>query len=215
MTVVEGLTLIIALLSLGLAWWAYLLSKKAHQIQADALHLQQSDINTKREPVLQISNETFLSTWQRNPAEPHCPPHELDLHYSSILTNKGESAAKIDSIMIVLGVTDSPLGEPRIGFGVAVAGPVFLATGETLALSAIVTAQHLEFVRIFCQLPNGIVVCSLVFRYSGLASEKRIRRTEIYRINEEGAIISKAGYEAALIVPRSYPVIPTESVDFS
>jgi hypothetical protein len=210
MTVFEGLTLVVALVALGISWRAHLLSKRANQIQADAHHLQQSDINAKREPRLQISNETFLSTWQRIPSEPFCLPQELDLYYSSILTNKGESVAKLDSVMIELGVADSPLGEPRPGFGVAVASPLYLAAGETLALNTIVTAQHLEFVRLFCQLQNGVVVCTLVFRYSGYAGEKRIRRTEIYRLNEVGGIISKAGYEAATTVPRSYPVTPTE-----
>lgn len=213
MTFVEGLTLIIALVSLGIAGRAYLLSKRANQIQADAHHLQLSDINAKREPRLQVSNETFLSTWQRIPAEPYCPPQELDLQYSSMLSNKGESVAKLDSVMIELGVTDSPLGASRLGFGVAVAGPLYLAAGETLALNAIVTAQHLEFLRLFCQLPNGIVVCTLVFRYAGYAGEERIRRTEIYRINDGGGIISKGGYEAASTVPRSYPVTPTKAVE--
>lgn len=209
MTVFEGLTLIVALVAIAISWRAYLLSKKANQIQADAHQLQQSDINAKREPRLQISNETFLSTWQRFPSEPGCPPQDLDLHYSSILTNKGESVAQLDSLMIELGVTDSPLGEPRPGFGVAVTGPLYLAAGETLALNALVTAQHMQFVRLFCQLPYGVVVCTLVFRYAGYAGEKRIRRTEIYRLNEGGGIISKAGYEAASTAPRSYPVTPT------
>lgn len=210
MTIFEASTLIIALVSLGIAWRAYLLSQRANKIQADAHYLQQSDITAKREPKLQISNETFLSTWQRKLDEPHCPPQELDLQYSSILSNKGESVAKIESVMIELGVTDSPLGAPRPGFGVAIAGPLYLAAGETLALNAVVTPQHLEFVRLFCQLPNGVVVCTLVFRYAGYEDEVRIRRTEIYRINDSGGIISKAGYEAAITIPRSYPVIPTK-----
>lgn len=215
MTVFEGLTLIVALVTVDVYWRLHLLSKKANQIQADALHLQQTDINAKREPRLQISNETFLSTWQRIPVEPFCPPQELDLHYSSILSNKGESVAKLDFVMIELGVTDSPLGPPRRGFGVAVVGSLYLAAGETLALNAIVSAQHLEFVRLFCQLPNGVVVCTLVFQYSGYAGEQRIRHTEIYRINEGGGIISKAGYEAASTVHRSYPVTPTEAIESS
>ncbi len=213
MTVIEGITLIIALVSIGIAWRAYLLSKKAIQIQADAHQLQQSDISEKREPRLQISNETFLSTWQRHPVEPFCPPQELDLHYSSMLSNKGESVAKIDYVTIELGVTDTPpLGPPRRGFGVSVSGPLYLAAGETLALNTIVTAQHLELVRLFCQLPNGVVVCTLAFQYSGYAGEQRLRRTEIYRINDGGGIISKAGYDAASSVPRSYPVTPTDTV---
>jgi hypothetical protein len=211
MTVFEGLTLVIALVAIGISLRANLLSKRANQIQADAHHLQQTDINAKQEPRLQISNETFLSTWQRIPVEPFCSPQELDLHYSSILSNKGESFAKLDFIMIELGVADSPLGPHRRGFGVAVSGPLYLAAGETLALNAIVSAQHLEFVRLFCQLPNGVVVCTLIFQYSGYAGEQRIRRAEIYRINEGGGIISKAGYEAASTVPRSYPVTSTEA----
>lgn len=212
MTTTEGFTLIISLVSIGIAWRAYLLSKRANQIQTDAYQFQLSDVSAKREPRLQISNETFLATWQRKLGEPHCHSQELDLQYSSMLSNKGESVAKIESAMIELGVTDSPLGTHRPGFGVAIAGSLYLAAGESVALNAVVTSQHLEFVRLFCELPHGIVVCTLVFRYSGYVGEQRIRRTEIYRMNEEGGVISKAGYDAASAAPRSYPIMPSVEI---
>jgi len=207
-TPAEAISLITALVALAISWRAYLVSKSAAKTGQNSFEVSAADIAARQEPKLQVTNETFLSTWQRNADAPRCPPHELDLVYSAVLTNKGDHVAAIESYVVELGVAAEPLAQPRPGFGVHVAGPLYLAAGESVAVGATVTAKHLEFVRLFCQLEEGIVVCTLVIRYSGYAGAPRIRRVEIYRLNVEGGIVSHGPLEAWRTEPRDYMLVP-------
>ena len=205
-TPAEIISLITALVALGVSWRAYLVSRDAARVGQSAFQLNETDVAARQEPRLQVTNETFLSTWQRKPQAPKCPPHELDLAYSAVVTNKGDSVATIESYTIELGVAAEPLARPRPGFGVHIAGPLYLAAGESAALSAAVSAQHLEYVRLFCELDHGIVVCTLAIRYSGYAGTPRVRRVEIYRLNIEGGIVSHGPLETWHTEPRSYTI---------
>jgi hypothetical protein len=209
LTPTEIISLITALVALAVSCRVYLVSKDAARVEQSAFRLNETDVAARQEPRLQVTNETFLSTWQRESQAPKCPSHELDLAYSAVVTNKGDSVAKIESYIIELGVAAEPLAQPRPGFGVHIAGPLYLAAGESAALSSSVSAQHLKYVRLFCELDHGIVVCTLAIRYSGYAGTPRVRRIEIYRLNLEGGIVSHGPLEAWRIEPRSYIVTPT------
>ena len=212
MTLVEAITLITSLVSLGVAWRAYLLSRQAYRLQDDAHRLQSADVGAKQEPRLQVSGETFLSTWQRNPEKPKCDVAELELVYSSILQNKGGTVARLHHLVVELGISAELLGEPITGFGVAVAGPLYLAAGEAIALTATVTPEHLKFLRLFFSRPaGGVVTFTLAFGYSGYADEKKVYRREIYRMNDAGEIVSMVGYDAVSPTPRTYPLLATST----
>jgi hypothetical protein len=207
-TPAETISLITALAALAVSVRAYLVSKGAARIGQSSFEVSAADTAARQEPKLQVTNETFLSTWQRNSDTPKCPPHELDLVYSAVLTNKGDHVAAVESYVVELGVAAEPLAQPRPGFSIHVSGPLYLAAGESVVVGATVTAQHLELVRLFCELERGIVVCTLAIRYSGYAGAPRIRRVEIYRLNIEGGIVSHGPLEAWRTEPRSYTVAP-------
>ena len=210
-TPAEVISLITALAALAVSWRAYLVSRDAARTGQSSFQLRAVDVAARQEPRLQVTNETFLSTWQRKPDAPKCPPHELDLVYSAVLSNKGDYVAAIESYAIELGVVAEPLAQPRPGFGVHVAGPLYLAAGESVAVAATVSAQHLEFVRLFCELDRGIVVCTLAIRYSGYAATPHVRRVEIYRLNIEGGIVSHGPLKAWRTEPRSYTFTPNSA----
>lgn len=200
----ESVAVIISLISLGISWRAYFLSKRGYEIQAEAHRLQRFDLEAKQEPKIQVSNETFLSSWQIEGASPRCKPEELELHYSSLVTNKGESVAALDSVTIEIGPADSPLAEPKHGLGCLVTGALYLAAGESITLQSTISAQTIVLTRMFFEHPEGALVFTLVFKFRGYAGQERIRRTEIYRMNHEGGIITKGNYNAATGIPRIY-----------
>lgn len=208
-TPAETISLVTALGALAVAWRAYLISKDVAKVQEAAHLANQHDVAARQEPKLQVSNETFLASWFRTSTEAADPEDEKYLEYSAVITNKGDSVAAIESYVIELGVAPEAYAAPRPGFGVHVAGPLYLAAGETFAISTTVTQRHLDFVRLFCQLEKGIVVCSLVIRYSGYASQRRIRRVEIGRFTVDGGWISIGSVTGFETKPRSYIVTPT------
>lgn len=212
-TLAEVISLITALAALAVAWRSHLVARDAARVGKSSLQLSEADLAARQEPRLQVTNETFLSTWQRKSKLPRCPASELDLVYSAVLSNKGDNVAVIESYFIELGVTAEPLGAPQPGFGVHVAGPLYLAIGESVALGATVTAQHLEFVRLFCELERGIIVCTLVIRYSGYAGTSRLRRVEIYRMNTDGGIVSHGPLQTWRTEPRSYTLTPSHGAE--
>ncbi|MDK9724956.1 MAG: hypothetical protein OEL88_08680 [Sterolibacteriaceae bacterium MAG5] len=200
----EPYALIVSLVSLGVSWRAYLLSKRAHEIQSEAHGLQKSDLEARHEPKVQVTNETFLSSWQIENTVPHCKPEELELRYSSIVKNKGETVALLESVTIEVGPAESPLAEPKYGLGCLVSGAMYLAAGESISLGTTITADTISMIRLFFEQPEGVLVFTLVFKFRGYAGPPRTRRTEIYRLNHKGGIISKGSYNAAGGIPRAY-----------
>ena len=200
----EPVAIIVSLISLGISWRAYLLSKRGYEIQTEAHRLQSFDLEAKQEPKIQVSNETFSSSWQIGSASPQCKPEELELHYSSLVTNKGESVAALNSVTIEIGPADSPLAEPRHSLGCLVTGALYLAASESITLQSTISAQTIALIRMFFEHPEGALVFTLVFKFRGYAGQERIHRAEIYRMNNEGGIISKGNYNAAAGIPRTY-----------
>ena len=200
----EPYALIVSLISLGVAWRAYLLSKSAHEIQSEAHGLQKSDLVARHEPKIQVANETFLSSWQIESASPRCKPEELELRYSSVITNKGETVALLDSVTIEIGPAESPLANPKSGLGCLVSGPMYLAAGESLSLGTTIEAERISMTRLFFGQHEGVLVFTLVFKFRGYSGPLRTRRTEIYRLNYEGGIVSKGNYNAASGISRAY-----------
>lgn len=200
----EPYALIVSLISLGVAWRAYLLSKRAHEIQSEAHGLQKSDMEARHEPKIQVTNETFLSSWQVESAPPRCKPEELELRYSAVVTNKGETVALLDSVTIEIAPAESPLAEPRVGVGYLVSGAMYLAAAESISLGTTIPADTIAMTRLFFEHPTGVLVFTLVFKFRGYAGPLRTRRTEIYRLNHEGGIVSKGNNNAAEGIPRAY-----------
>lgn len=200
----EPYALIVSLVSLGVASRAYLLSKRAYEIQSEAHGLQKSDIEARHDPKVQVTNETFLSSWQIESTPPRCKPEELELRYSSVITNKGETVALLESVTIEVGPAESPLADPKCGLGCPVSGSIYLAAGESISLGTTITADTISMIRLFFEQPEGVLVFTLVFKFRGYAGPFRTRRAEIYRLNHEGGIVSKGNYNAASGIPRTY-----------
>lgn len=200
----EPYALIVSLVALGVSWRAYLLSKQAHKIQSEAHGLQKSEIEARQQPKVQVTNETFLSSWQFENSEPRCMPEEIKLRYSSVVTNKGEAVALLESVTIEVGAVDSPLSEPTHGLGCLVSGAMYLAAGESISLGTTIAADTISMIRHFFEKPEAVLVFTLVVRFRGYAGPIRTRRAEIYRLNHEGGIVSKGNYDAASGVPRTY-----------
>lgn len=200
----EPFAIIVSLVSLGVSWRAYLLSRRAHEIQSEAHGLQKSDLEARHEPKVQVTNETLLSSWQIENASPRCKPEELELRYSSVATNKGETVALLDSVTIEIGPAESPLADPKYGLGCLVSGAMYLAAGESISLGATIAAETISMTRLFFERHEGVLVFTLVFKFRGYAGPLRTRRTEIYRLNHEGGIVSKGNYNAASGIPRAY-----------
>ena len=200
----EPYALIVSLVSLGVSWRAYLLSKRAHEIQSEAHGLQKSDLEARREPKVQVTNETFLSSWQLPSTQPHCSPEELELLYSAVVTNKGETVALIESATIEVGPAESLLADPKCAIGCVVSGSTYLAAGESISLGTTITADTVSMIRMFFESHEGVLVFTLVFKFRGYAGPLRTRRAEIYRLNQGGGIVSKGNYNAASGIPRTY-----------
>jgi hypothetical protein len=197
-------SLVVSFISLGFSWRAHLLSKRMYEIQSEAHGLQKSDLEARQEPKIQVSSETFLSSWQIEGASPRCNPKDLDLRYSSLVANKGETVAMLESITIEIGPAESPLADAKHSLGCLVTGAVYLAAGESMLLESTITAQTIAMTRLFFEHPERVLVFTLVFKFRGYAGQLRIRRTEIYRLNHEGGIVSKGNYNAASGIPRNY-----------
>lgn len=200
----EPYAIMVSLIALGISWRAYTLSKRGIEIQTEAHKFQMSDLVAKQEPKIQICNETFLSSWQLENSLPRCDPNGIEVHYSSIATNKGESVALLESITIEIGPAHEFLAEPQHSLGHSIIGATYIASGESISLQSTITAQTIELIRLFFQHPDGVLVFTLIFKFCGYAGQTRIRRTEIYRMTSEGGIVSKGNYNAAAGVPRSY-----------
>lgn len=200
----ESAAIIVSLVSLGVAWRAYLISKRGFEVQAQAYALQKKELEAKQEARLQVSNETFLSSWQMDGGTDRCPPDEIALHYSAVLTNKGDSAATIESITIEVGPVSGLLDDPTAHIGHVVSGPMYLAAGESVSLQATLEANEIQITRMFFQHLEGVLVYSLSVKYRGYGGGMRMHRAEIYRINHMGGIVVKGNYDAAGGKPRSY-----------
>jgi hypothetical protein len=203
----EPVAVIVSLVSLGVSWRAYLLSKRGYETQAEAHRLQRVDIEAKQEPRIQVSNETFLSSWQTQNVSARCQPEEIELHYSSLVTNKGETVAAFDTVIVEVGPVGSPLAEPTHTLGFQVSGPMYLAAGESITLRSTIDAQAMALTRLFFQHPEGVLVFRLVFKFRGYAGQPRMRRTEIDRMNHQGGIVTKGNYNAAAGIPRTYLLV--------
>lgn len=200
----EPYALIVSLVALGVSWRAHLLAKRAHEIQSESHGLQKSDMEARYEPKVQVTNETFLSSWQIKNSAPRCKPEELELRYSSVVTNKGETIALLDSVTIEMAPAESPLAEPKVSMGCLVSGSMYLAAGESISLGTTIPADTIAMTRLFFEHPMGVLVFTLVFRFRGYAGPLRTKRMEIYRLNHEGGIVSKGNYNAAGGIPRAY-----------
>lgn len=200
----EPVTVIVSLIALGVSWRGYLLSKRGYEIQSELHKLQKLDLEAKQEPKIQVSNETFLSSWQIENVSSRCKPEQLELHYSSLVTNKSETVASLEAVTIEVGPADSLLAEPRQGLGCLVSGALYLAASESITLQSTITAQAIELTRQFFEHPEGVLVFTLVFKFRDYAGQRRTRRAEIYRMNHEGGIITKGDYNAAAGNPRTY-----------
>lgn len=200
----EPYAIIVSLIALGISWRAYLLSKRGIEIQTEAHNFQVSDLAARQEPKIQISNETFLSSWQIESSLPRCKPNEIELHYSAVASNKGESVVLLESVAIEIGPANESLEDAEHSLGNPIVGPVYIAAGESISLQCRIAEKTIELVRLFFQKPHSVLVFTLVFKYCGYAGQTRIRRTEIYRMTSEGGIVSKGNYNAAEGLPRSY-----------
>ena len=200
----EPIAVIVSLIALGVSWRGYLLSKKGYAIQSETHGLQKADLKARQAPKIQVSSETFLSSWQIESASPRRNARDLDLRYSSLVTNKGETVALLDSVTIEIGLAESPLADAKQGLGCLVTGAVYLAAGESMALENMITAQTIAMTRLFFEHFAGVLVFTLVIKFRGYAGQLRTRRSEIYRLNHEGGIVSKGNYNAASGIPRTY-----------
>ena len=200
----EPIAIIVSLISLGVSARAYLLSKRGNEIKSEALRLQKSDLEARQEPKIQVSNETFLSSWQISDAFPRRNPEDLDICYSSLVTNKSEAVALLESVTIEIGPAESPLADAKHSLGCLVFGAAYLAAGESMSLESTINAHTIEMTRLFFEHEKGVLVFTLVFKFRGSAGSLRTRRAEIYRLNHEGGIVTKGNYDAASGKPRTY-----------
>jgi len=207
--VFEPISVIVSLIALGVSWRGYLLSKRGYAIQAEAHGLQKTDLKARQAPKFQVSNETFLSSWQIESTSPRRNARDLDLRYSSLVTNKGETVVLLESVTIEIGPAESPLADAKHSLGCLVTGAAYLAAGESLALGSTIAAQTIAMTRLFFEHFSGVLVFTLVIKFRGYAGQLQTRRSEIYRLNHEGGIVTKGNYNAASGIPRTYLITDT------
>jgi len=205
--------LVVSLIALAMASRANLIAKRSLKVQRKQHELNKIDIATRQNPKIQISNETFLSQLQieKKPLS-HDSPIEINHYYSSLISNKGESTAKVESITIEICPASSPLAEPKCGIGVAISGPIYLASGEAIALEKTITPETISVARLFFSNHQGVLVFVLIIKYQDYLGKTLVRRAEIYRMADYGMIVSKGNYDAASGIPRTYLLTPSEGI---
>lgn len=201
---IDIIAIVISVISLVLAYRAYSLGKQRLSIQVEQHSISKGDIEAKQKPKLQIENETFLSSWQMQVKEERCAVDEITLFYSSQLTNKGDSTVEIESVVIEIGSTKSPLSDPNTGLAMLVLSSFYLSSGESISLEKTIEASAIQMTRMFFENFDGVLVYTLVFKYSGYAGHRITEKREIYRMNNQGGIVSKGNYNAHEVIPRSY-----------
>jgi hypothetical protein len=180
--VLAMLALLISFCSLVIAW-------KNHKSQSRASDATLADIAARTEPKLQVHDQTFLSSWQRGV---RCPPDEICLYYSSVITNQGSSTVEL--VNIAIEACPASLMKGSQGRGVGFSFPVtearYLRPGESTPLDMEITPGQMALTRGFYNVHDDLLVFFVAFTFKGEGGPIKAYRKEIYRIGLDGAIQS-------------------------
>ncbi len=165
MITLDYIATIISLISLLIAWRAYSLSKERLTLQKETHYLQKNDLEAKQKPKIQVTSETFLNSWQRGIPHEDCKLEDLDVEYSAIYENKGESTIRIDGVSIHVCPTESPTGNAKQGLACFVFGPAYLSPGDAVSINQAITPREINITRIFFDNFKGVLAFVLKIRY--------------------------------------------------